>query len=258
MDPVRLVETGVLVEEEEDSSRAQPFIYEDTEGGMVSLFFRIGEVQSQMLEDAPDDLVLPYTRTMMAFLLFNSSPRHIAMIGLGGGSMAKWCYREFPESGITAVEINPYVIELRESFYIPEDDERFRVLCEDGARYVVETADRPDVLLIDGFGAEGQPPELCTQSFYDDCYRALHTDGVMVVNLCDVQDEVYIARIRRSFGDQVLVAAFDDGENRVVFAGKGNGLRPETEAGEEFVKKLRASSACRERAADGERASCPT
>jgi hypothetical protein len=38
----------------------------------------------------------------------------------------------------------------------------------------------------------------------------------------------------------VLVAAFEDGENRVVFAGKGDGLRPEAEAGEEFVEKLKA------------------
>ncbi len=244
MDLAKLLEDGVLVEREDDSSRARPFIYEDTEGGTVSLFFRIGDVQSQMSEAAPDDLVLPYTRTMMAFLLFNSSPRRIAMIGLGGGSMAKWCYRQLAEADITVVEINQQVIELREHFFIPEDDGRFRVLCEDGARYVAETAGRldvrPDVLIVDGFGAEGQPPELCSQSFYDDCYRALHADGLMVVNLCDPRDEVHIARIRRSFGDRVLVATFEDGENRVVFAGKGDGLRPEAEAGEEFVEKLKA------------------
>ncbi len=62
----------------------------------------------------------------------------------------------------------------------------------------------------------------------------------MVVNLCDLQDEVHIARIRRSFGDRVLVATFEDGENRIVFAGKGDGLRPEAKAGEEFVEKLKA------------------
>ena len=55
------------------------------------------------------------------------------MIGLGGGSMPKWCYQQLPETDITVIEISPIVISLREQFYIPTDDERFRVLCGDGA-----------------------------------------------------------------------------------------------------------------------------
>ena len=234
----RLEDDVDLLEEQEDGfTAARPILYEDPDGTM-SLFFRIGEVQSQMSGDAPDDLVLAYTRTMMAFLLFNEAPRRIAMIGLGGGSMAKWCYRQLPQTHITVVEINPHVIDLREHFHIPEDDARFRVLCEDGAAYVAETADRPDVLIVDGFDAEGQPPELCSQSFYDDCHRALHVDGMMVVNLCDPQDEVHIARIRRSFGDRVLVATFADGENKIVFAGKGDGLWPEDVSDDGFGLEL--------------------
>ena len=40
-----------------------------------------------MLASDPDFLVLSYTRTMMAFLLFNSEPKRIAVLGLGGGSI---------------------------------------------------------------------------------------------------------------------------------------------------------------------------
>lgn len=224
----------------DDPSMAVPFIYE--EEGTVTLYFQIGSVQSQMREDAPGDLVLSYTRTMMAFLLFKRSPQHIAMIGLGGGSMAKWCYRHMPHADITVVEINPHVIVLRERFWIPEDDHRFRVLCEDGADYVARTSRQTDVLIVDGFDIDGQPPELCSQRFYDDCYQALTSSGLMIVNLCGYEDRLILARIRKSFHDQVLAVIPDDGDNLIVLACKGEPLWPKGDSVGSFLMKLRCMS----------------
>jgi spermidine synthase len=201
------------------ASMPVPFLYEDD--GLVSLHFRIDSVQSQMRESAPDHLVLSYTRTMMAFQLFHRYPRQLAMIGLGGGSMAKWCHRHLPLTEITVLEINRHVIALRDRFYVPDDDERFRVLNMDGADYVASTTEEIDVLIVDGFDVEGQPPELCSQTFYDACYRSLTPSGVMVVNLCGWSDRANLVRINKCFDDRVLVVRPDDGSNRVVFACKG-------------------------------------
>lgn len=225
----------------------QPILYED-EAGSVQMFFHTGEIQSHMWESAPDDLVLPYTRAMMAFLLLHRAPSRITMIGLGGGSMPKWCYRHLPQADITVLEINPHVIGLRDHFYIPHDDERFRVLCQNGAAYISGSTDEPDVLVVDGFDAEGQPPELCSQSFYDNCYTALCSEGLMIANLCDSQDNLHLARIHRSFGDNVLVATFEDGTNKVVCASKGCSLRSLEAPGprlEERLRKLQVNPAVR-------------
>jgi len=231
----------------DDSQRravVPPRIYED--GDSVTFQFHIGEVQSQMLASDPNFLVLTYTRTMMAFLLFNKEPHRIAMIGLGGGSMPKWCYHELPKADITVIEINPMVISLREQFYIPADDDRFRVTRGDGADYVADTTDSPEVLLVDGFDVHGQPPQLCSQEFYDNCYRALAPDGLLVVNLCSPRDQLLIDRIRKSFDDRVLtVTPRIDGENRVVFALKGERLWMADEPTHELVKKLLQVSRCR-------------
>ena len=142
------------------------------------------------------------------------------MIGLGGGSMAKWCHRHLPHTDITAVEINPHVIALRDRFYIPPDDQRFRVLCENGTDYVARVTEETDVLIVDGFDINGQPPELCSQGFYDECYRSLTPSGLMVVNLCGWEDDVTISRIGKSFRDQIFVEITEDGNNKVVFACK--------------------------------------
>ena len=79
---------------------------------------------------------LAYTRKMMAFLMFNSQPRRILQLGLGGGSLAKFCYRYLPDASITVVEIDSDVLALRDEFQVPADDARFRVVQGNGVEYV--------------------------------------------------------------------------------------------------------------------------
>src|ERR1700722_7642570 len=108
------------------------------EGGKLTLHFESDYIQSQMVVGKPDFLAFAYTRTMMAFEMFAPSPREIALIGLGGGSIAKWCYRHHPKAKVTVVELNPHVIAVRNTFRIPKDNRRFQILCEDGAKFVAQ------------------------------------------------------------------------------------------------------------------------
>ncbi|HEU5282814.1 MAG TPA: hypothetical protein VFU53_03290, partial [Burkholderiales bacterium] len=60
--------------------------------GVRYLHLGTDTVQSAMRLSHPDELVLSYTRSMLAFLLFAPDPRRIVNIGLGGGSLAKWIH----------------------------------------------------------------------------------------------------------------------------------------------------------------------
>lgn len=204
----------------------EPFVAEL--GPLRSLQFDGLTVQSVMSVVEPDALALDYTRAMMGFLLFNPHPHHIVMVGLGGGSLAKYCLRTLPETRFTAVEINPAVIALRDRFGIPPDDDRFRVVCADGADYVRDSEDAPDVLLVDGFVAAGLPPRLGSADFYADCCRALTPGGVLVVNhwAGDSRYAVYAARLREAFDGRVLAIGAEDGDNRISFAVSGPSFPP--------------------------------
>jgi spermidine synthase len=181
-----------------------------------------------MALDEPDRLALDYTRVMMGFLLFNPDPRHIVMIGLGGGSLAKYCLATLPRTRFTAVEIDPAVIDLREAFGVPPDGPRFSVVRADGADYVRELQAAPDVLLVDGYDAGGLPLRLSTSAFYDDCRAMLADDGVLVANLWagDPRYGVYASRIRDSFDGRVVAVRAEEGTNRIVFARKGGRFPP--------------------------------
>lgn len=196
--------------------------------GMLTLHFDALSIQSEMCIDRPDELVIGYTRTMMSFLLFEPAPRRIAMIGLGGGSLAKYCYRYLPQTEITVVEINPDVIALRNEFAIPADDARFRVLLGDGAMLVKENTAQPDVLIMDGYDADGLPAQLGSQWFYDDCFASLADKGILVVNLWGfhARYDEYVARIGNSFSGQVVIVNAEDSVNKIILAVKNDGFPP--------------------------------
>ncbi len=199
-----------------------PMVIENDE--TISLYFDSTAVQSTMLLDDPYVLTLGYTRTMMGFLLFNSNPRRISMIGLGGGSLAKYCYRHLPDTEIVVIEINPEVIALRDRFSIPTDDQRFQILCDDAAHYVKVKSQRPDVLIVDGYDVDGLPEELGSRAFYQACYRHLSDDGMLVMNLItdDPDFHRYLSALRGIFADAItLVPSEDSDSNVTVFAWKG-------------------------------------
>lgn len=201
----------------------QPFVHETR--SYKSLHFCVRETQSRMLKRDPDALVIDYTRTMMGFLLLNARPRRIAMIGLGGGSLAKFCYRILPRTRIDVFEINPHVVALRDEFCVPQDDERFEVHLGDGAAFVSESRHAFDVLLIDAYTRTGLPTRLSTPRFFASCRRALRDDGVLAANLYCPDSDVLIDRLRDAFCGEVFCVDEEDGTNRVAFACTGDQLR---------------------------------
>ncbi len=203
-----------------DLNFTAPFLVR--EQGTTSLHFTMGETQSSMRLDSPDDLHIDYTRTMMGFLLLNPRPRSIFMIGLGGGSHAKFCHRYLPHVRMTVVENNPGVIALRKDFNIPDDDDRLTVVVDDAAAFLRSTEVTTDVLLVDGFDQTGQPAQLCSQAFYDDCFQALAPGGVMVANLHADHADVYlfVERIAESFEGNAMQVLAEEKGNCVVFAGR--------------------------------------
>lgn len=198
----------------------RPFIVEN--GLTRNLYFTLESVQSAMQLDAPDALLAPYTRKMMAFLLFNSDPRHIVMIGLGGGSLAKFCYRHLPQTHITVVEVDADVIALRNEFCIPGDDERFRVVHDDGARFMGRMTEDVDIILVDAFDAVGIAPSLPVSDFYAKAQQRLRCNGLLVMNLSGERTRYVsnINSIRAAFNERILLIPVKADGNVLLFAFK--------------------------------------
>jgi spermidine synthase len=176
-------------------------------------------IQSAMRVARPNDLELSYTRCMLAFLLFVPPPRNVVMIGLGGGSLAKFMFALMPHTRVTAVEINPQVVAAaRQFFALPDASEQLKVEVGDGAAFVQSLAGAADVLLVDGYGTDAGAPELATAAFYADCERALADDGVLVTNVFTGRPGLgsHLRLLERAFPGRLLHLTDEQRGNLIV------------------------------------------
>ncbi|MET0264671.1 MAG: fused MFS/spermidine synthase [Duganella sp.] len=200
-------------------------------------------VQSEMRLSQPDALVLSYSRAMMCFALFHPRPAHIVMVGLGGGSLAKFCHRHLPHSRITVLELRADVIALREQFAIPPDDARLRIIEADAVSYMRHLRDSVDVLLVDGFDQDGLPPALGSAAFYADCRRALRPGGVLATNIFsyDPRYGVMLKRLRQAFRGRLCWFRGIAGNNRIIFAVNGAAPSPALAMQQQVARRWRWS-----------------
>lgn len=157
--------------------------------GMRSLHFGTPAVQGAMVIERPDDIALEYVQQMMMWLLFREEASHIVQLGLGAAALTKFCYRRLAPAKVTAVELDPEVINIcRQSFGLPPDDERLSILNMDALEFVGDFARRRsvDVLQVDLYDARAHEPALSSESFYAACANTLTHHGMMTVNIyCD-------------------------------------------------------------------------
>ncbi|WP_227869577.1 spermine/spermidine synthase domain-containing protein [Undibacterium parvum] len=230
-DPARQTELVRMMRLEalQAKHKGRPFVFD--EGNLRYMYFNLKSVQSAMKINAPDELVCGYTRGMMAFLMANPAPQHILMIGLGGGSLLKFCYRHLPDCRITVLEIDADVIALRDQFMVPADDARLQIIHADAIEYLANinannnaNVSQFDVILLDGFSIEGLVQELNSTSFYASCYAALSAQGCLVVNMWGKRKFLLpaLTALRTQFEQNVWWCRSLDSYNLLVFCFKSD------------------------------------
>ncbi len=191
--------------------------------GVRSLHLGTVTIQSSMKVKSPVELELAYSRGMMSFLLFSDKVKNVLSIGLGGGSVPKYIYANYPEISQIIVEINPQIINIAHShFSVPENDARLNVMEGDGIAYLANNPNSADCLMIDAFDAHGIPPDFCSQDFFDSCEKMLANIGIFVINLwgSDKNFDIYLQRIEQSFDHKVLMLPTGKPGNIIVFGFK--------------------------------------
>ena len=224
-----------LLNEEYD----RPFVFDN--GLTRSLYFSLRYVQSSMRTRDPISLEFAYTRKMMSFLLFQRQTRSILMLGLGGGSLAKYCYARLPQCRIDVVEIDPYVIGFRDQFFIPGNDSRFRVIHDDAARYLENCPSQHDVIMLDAFDRNGFSASIDSQAFYRKARTLLSPRGILVANLAGARAEriKHLGAIGEAFEGNVLVVQIGDDGNHVVAAFRNESFEPRWRWVEKKAKALK-------------------
>ncbi len=195
----------------------------------------------------PFALELDYTREMMTPLLLHGDdwPRKVLQIGLGAASVTKFLYRYRPQAKLTVIEIDPRVeAAARQFFKLPDDPARIDIRHGDGADFVVETKQRYDLILVDGFDAAARTGRLDTLPFYLDCRARLANDGVLCVNLLSRRKDFRnsVARLEEAFEGHAIAFPSCDSGNAIALGRVGAGDTPTLEDLKTAAKHLKETT----------------
>lgn len=188
--------------------------------GTRSLYFGTGARQSSMRLNSPTELILEYTRSMLAGLLFQPQPRRILLVGLGGGSLARYLAQHLPAAQIECVEMRAGVVDLaRRYFQLPDG---LGIHIGDGAEFLHASPERHyDLILVDAFDSRGIHPSICAAQFHADCRRALTETGVLSANLWITPGSGYrdiLKEMQQGFGGPILRLAVEQRANLIALA----------------------------------------
>ncbi len=117
-------------------------------------------------------------------LFLHAKPCRVLVIGGGDGGSVREVLRHKSVASCVLVEIDGLVVSAALK-YIPQTanalrDKRVRVLIEDGVKFVSETTEKFDVVIVDSTEPFGPAKELFGHDFYRNICRILSKDGIVV------------------------------------------------------------------------------
>ncbi len=180
-------------------------------------------IQSVLLRNKPEQLVLPYMQAMMAALLFQPSPQQILLFGLGGGDMVRQLHFQLPDSQITVVEIDPAIADVSRDYFELPDSDKLTIKIDDAAHFLRQDMQHYDMMLIDIYAGKEVPALLQKPGFYQHCHQQLEDNGMLVLNLLTndagkFRDILWL--IRQRFDHSTLCLTVPGYTNIIIFAFK--------------------------------------
>ena len=216
--------------------------------GVRYLHFGSHLVQGAMRIARPYSLELEYTREMMLPLLLHPGsawPRSVLQVGLGSASFTRFLHRHRPATKVTVVELLPEVVSAaRQFFKLPEESAQLRIEIADAHDWLARTTRRFDLILVDGFDAEGRAGMLESLPFYLNARSRLSAGGMLSANLLTRHRSVapVVARLREAFDGQVLVLPPCGAGNTVAVASNGREIRLDRGGLRDAALKLKAET----------------
>lgn len=139
--------------------------------------------QSSMALDDPFETDIEYVEYFHLAMAVKPHAARTLVIGLGGGTVVKRMWRDYPRMSIDAVEIDEEIVEVAHDLFALPVDERIRVVVGDGRVFLQSSIDTYDIVIVDAFDDDRIPRHLTTEEFMREVRDHLTPDGAAVWNV---------------------------------------------------------------------------
>ncbi len=126
---------------------------------------------------------LKYADFVHLAMVFQPETKKFLTIGLGGGSVPREFFQDYPRLLIESVELDPVVIKVARRYFFLPRNRRFIIHEADGRRFLVRSDETYDIIFTDAYFAEAMPFHLLTKEFFELVRKRLSPEGVLVSNI---------------------------------------------------------------------------
>ncbi len=180
------------------------------------------DLQSRINRRNPEQLALKNLSYLMGVLLFMPTPKSICILGTGGGGLIHFLRHHYPQSHLTAVEIDGELLEImHRDMALPEADGRLSYIIDDALHYIDNCRDQFDLIIVDLFLGNRSPSWLLQAGSMQKLYTMLSDKGGLSYNLVidsETDFNAFYAGLRSRFHQQTLCLPVEDLDNTVAFA----------------------------------------
>jgi len=153
------------------------------DSGDTRTLFLDGIRHSAMNLNDPRDLVLDYTEFFHLGKMLNPDLEKVLFVGGGGFSGPKNFLLMYPDIQIDVVEIDPEVVDVAKNYFGLEDDPRLTIYTEDGRKFLKNSNEKYDLIILDAYATSYVPFHLLTDEFFQIVDTKLQPNGIVITNL---------------------------------------------------------------------------
>lgn len=178
--------------------------------------------QSRQCIDNPTLLTHDYTQSMLLVLAF-IKPKHITILGLGGGCLVRALHELLNKTKIEAVELRQAVLDVTKKYFGLPETPLINIHIIDAKQYIKKQAQAvTDIIFADMYHAYEMESFQQQKRFLNDSYHMLTTNGWLVINFHKMPDvnSIFFDRLNTLF-EVVLICPVPYG-NYILFAGKSS------------------------------------
>lgn len=169
----------------------------------------------------PHKLGLRNLEQLMAVLLFVPEPKRVLMLGTAAGSLLHFLRHYYPQTEITAVDIDVELIEkMLQMEVLPPAGNGLTYVYDDAARFIKASDQTYDLILSDIFTGAQSPAWLLEKEYIGGLYNRLSEDGAVAYNLLIDSEhdfKLFYRDLRLVFHRQTLCMPVKDYENTIAF-----------------------------------------
>ena len=128
--------------------------------GDLKLIKFLGELRldSAGLTQSGSVMVWIWSQGINHLLPKDYQPESILLLGLGGGSALFWLRKHYPQTALTAIEIDPVMIGIAREYFKVDKIKALEIINTDAVKFIKETKEKYSLILMDCYQGFKTPP----------------------------------------------------------------------------------------------------